>query len=630
MCGLIVASGATARERVAAALPLITHRGPDDQGLYFDERHALALGAARLSIIDLAGGHQPMVSANGRFVLAWNGEIFNAQRLRARLESAGVRFSTGHSDTEVVLEGFAREGENLFGHLNGMYALAIWDRQSGRLTLARDPFGVKPLFLVRRPGHLAAASEVPALLAVAGLTPELDETALQAYLDLGYVPGPRVGLRGVESLSPGTWLRLDASGSEVASGPISWSQPVEPSQVSMESPFEMVREGLVHAVRRWSTSDVPIALSLSGGLDSSAILSSAVKAGVPIQCAYTAYFADIDHEENQELKTAAETAKYFGVEHIPVPIYGDNVRENFWAIVRSIGQPYGGSVPSWFLYESVSKDFKVCLTGTGGDELFGQYGKWIPIAERALGQMPPDLSRKTGSSLRYTLKRAAYHFGQPLISSGRRSALARQFASARDWSDAYPLSAFPSHLLAQGVSPGRCFSLSELSSSPRHGELARWMTDLECRSQLPGEFLTVTDRLSMAHSVEARVPFLDQEFVATIQGIPDKFRLTRADPKWLLRRALDGELPASVLTAPKRGFTDPVARLLDGPLRPLARDIIESADTDILSVLGINLAALRAWLAESRPELAAPVWRVLMAIAWWETLTLAPRSHLTL
>jgi asparagine synthase (glutamine-hydrolysing) len=621
MCGLVVATGGDARQRVETALPLITHRGPDEQGVFVDERQSVALAAARLSIIDLVGGHQPMVSADGRYVLAWNGEVFNAPDLRTRLEGAGVRFATDHSDTEVVLQGFAREGESFFSLMNGMYAVAIWDRESGRVTLARDPFGIKPLFLARGSGRLAAASEVPALLSVTGLTPELDAEALRAYLDLGYVPGARVGLLGVESLTPGTWLSMEASGAEVASGRITWAHPADHPQESVGSSLELVRAGLAHAVRRWSTSDVPVALSLSGGLDSSAILASTVRAGAPIQRAYTAFFADIDHAENQELKTAAATAKRFGVDHVPVPIYGELVRDNFWSIVRSLGQPYGGSIPSWFLYEAVSQEFKVCLSGTGGDELFGQYGKWIPIAERVMRYMPPDLSRQTGSAARYKFKRSTYRLGRPLLPAGRRSALARQFASTSHWVDAYPVSEFPAALRTSGVSSERRSLLLGLSGDPHPGELAHWMTELELQSQLPGEFLVVTDRLSMAHSVEARVPFLDQEFVALIQGIPDDRRLTRTDPKWLLRRAFRDELPPAVLDSPKRGFTDPVLGLLRGPLKPVAREILEEADVDIISALDVDVTALRIWLDQDTPQLAGHVWRIVMALAWWSSTT---------
>jgi len=619
VCGLIVATGRDARQRLEEALPLITHRGPDEHGTYFDERQSVALGAARLSIIDLLGGHQPMVSAGGRYVLVWNGEVFNARDLRTRLQGAGVRFSTDHSDTEVVLQGFALEGESFFGLMNGMYALSIWDRESETMTLARDPFGIKPLFLVRHSGGFAAASEVPALLAVSGLSPELDVEALRAYLELGYVPGSRVGLLGVESLSPGTWIGLTPSGAEASSGSTARTHSVEIVRESVASSLETIRTGLGHAVRRWSTSDVPVALSLSGGLDSSAILASAAYGGVSIQCAYTAFFSDIDHTENQELRTAAETAKRFGVDHVPVPIYGDLVKENFWSIVRALGQPYGGSIPSWFVYEAMSKEFKVCLSGTGGDELFGQYGKWIPIAERVMGHMPPDLSGRTRSVARYALKRSAYQVGRHLLPSGRRTVLERQFAPTSNWADAYPISGFPEDLRHSGDAIEKRSLFPRIGRDPHLDGLAHWITDVELQSQLPGEFLLVTDRLSMAHSVEARVPFLDAEFVALVQGMPDSLRLTRTDPKWLLRRAFRDELPWGVLNAPKRGFTDPVFTLLTGPLRPLAREILEAADRDIVSALNVDMTALRSWLDDGRPALATFVWRTVMALAWWST-----------
>jgi asparagine synthase (glutamine-hydrolysing) len=342
---------------------------------------------------------------------------------------------------------------------------------------------------------------------------------------------------------------------------------------------------------------------------------------VPIRRAYTAFFTDIDHAENLERTTAAATAKHFGIDHMSVPIHGAQVRDHFWQIVRSLGQPYGGSIPSWFLYEAVSREFKVCLTGTGGDELFGQYGKWVPIAERVVGRIPKDQSWRLGSATRYAMKRSAYRFGRHFMPASRRHTLARQFAPTEDWASAYPVSAFPAAFRTREVPSTRGYLLREMTDAEPLDDTARWMTDLELRSQLPGEFLVVTDRLSMAHSVEARVPFLDQEFVSLIQEIPGIHRLTRTDPKWLLREAFHNDLSAAVINAPKRGFTDPVATLLRGILRPLAYEILEEADNEVISALDLNVVALRSWLEGGDPSWAGYFWRVMMILAWWSTTT---------
>jgi asparagine synthase (glutamine-hydrolysing) len=582
MCGIAGVAGSwddALLERLGASL---RHRGPDGGGVVTHDD--VALVARRLAIIDLATGEQPMTSPGGRCTIVFNGEIYNAPELRQRLEGEGRVFSSDHSDTEVVLALWEEHGEDAFGLLNGMFALAILDREQNELVLVRDRLGIKPLYYTER-GSFAFASELRALLQMPGVEREVDRDALFHYLSLRFVPGEQSIFQGVRRLPPGHLLRLD----------LATRRPRVSRWWKLEFGDDRdprsLRDALRDAVVRWTLADVPVAVSLSGGLDSSAVTALLAESGAHVRT----YTLGFDGEDG-ELALARALAEKWGTEHHETVVDASELLDDLLQMVWALDEPYGGGLPSWYVYRFMSGDVKVGLTGTGGDELFGNYRRFVPF-ERAR------LRRLRGADVRRYHFEPSYYFTDD---------------EKRD------------HLGVDGPATAellqRVFDESG-SESARDSVLY-----LDASTQLPDEFLHVTDRFSMAWSLEARTPFLDHELVELVASIPPDARTDADDPKRLLRDAVADLLTPAHLEAPKRGFVFPLARWLRGPLRPLAENVLSPEhlrrqgifrpDADFLSLDAERLWPLlmfQLWhLLYVEEALTAPptfTWRELAAVA---------------
>ena len=575
MCGI----AALALPHDAALLDrlsdVLAHRGPDDAGIHRDED--IALVARRLAILDIGGGHQPMSNGDGTLAIAFNGEIFNAPELRAELEHDGVRFTSDHSDTEVVLRLYERGGEFL-PRLNGMFAFVIHDAKRNVLFGARDRFGIKPLYVSRPRGGFAAASELRSLLLVPGVERELNAGSLWHYVSLRFVPGEHSIVRGVDRLPPAHAFRYDLTTRSFNLWRW-WQLEFEPEQRN-DWP-QAVREALSEAARRWTLSDVPIAVSLSGGLDSSAITALLAEQGN--LRTYTLGFTSAEDERLNELPLGRALAARYGTEHRELVADADDLLDDLLQMVWALDEPYGGGLPSWYVFRFMSADVKVGLTGTGGDELFGNYRRFVPF--------------ETGRLARFRQSFERYYFEPSYY-----------------FTDAAKL-----ELLDGGASTSEylhtIFERSG-SASPRDSVLY-----LDAATQLPDEFLHMTDRFSMAHSLEARTPFLDNELVELVARIPPDVRTSAADPKGLLRKAVADLLPPEYLDAPKRGFVFPLERWLRTELRPLVDRMLAP---ERLQAQGIfdpsfdfrSLDAERLW-----PLLMFQLWHLLYVE---EALTEAP------
>jgi len=569
MCGI---AGVVGRfddallERLGASL---RHRGPDGGGAATDDD--VALVAARLAILDLETGDQPMTSTSGRSTIVFNGEIYNAPELRERLERGGRAFATDHSDTEVVLALWEERGRDALTELNGMFAFALLDRERGELVLARDRLGIKPLYYTERP--FAFASELRSLLHMPGVDRELDRESLFHYLSLRFVPGARSILAGVRRLPPGHVLRYDLRTGDVELA--RWWR----LEFGRDGDPAGLRDALRQAVVRWTLSDVPVAVSLSGGLDSGAVTALLAESGARVRT-YSLGFAG----EDDELPLARALAERWGTAHHEAVVDADELLDDLLQMVWALDEPYGGGLPSWYVYRFMADDVKVGLTGTGGDELFGNYRRFVPF-ERAR------LRALRGGDVR------RYHF-EP------------SYYFTDDEKRAFGVDGPDTAALLQ-----RVYDESG-SSSARDSVLY-----LDASTQLPDEFLHVTDRFSMAWSLEARTPFLDHELVEYVASIPPDARTNADDPKRLLRGAVADLLTPGQLEAPKRGFVFPLARWLRGPLRPLAESLLSPdhlrrqgifrPDTDFLA-----LDAERLW-----PVLMFQLWHLLYVD---EGLTAAP------
>ncbi len=579
MCGLAGIVGphdAGLLERLAAALH---HRGPDGGGVFRAPEEEVGLVARRLAILDLEGGRQPMTSADGRLAIVFNGEIYNTPELRERLEREGHRFATDHSDTELVLALYERRGESCLTELSGMFAFAIYDGRRRTIFGARDRLGIKPLYLARPGGGLAFASELRALLRVPGVERELDRQSLFHYLSLRFVPGERSILRGVSRLPPGHLFRFDLVRRELAVERW-WRLQFRPEPGSREEWRARLREELRAAVRRWSLSDVPIACSLSGGLDSSAVVALMAEAGLSDLRTYTLGFTSEEDSALNELPLARALARRYGTEHHELVVDAAELLDDLPALVWALDEPYGGGLPSWYVFRFMAEEVKVGMTGTGGDELFGNYRRFVPFERGRLGRL-----RRRGVR-RYHFE-PSYYFPD-----GEK----RDFLEGEDDTAA----------LLQ-----RVYDESG-SRSARDSVLY-----LDVATQLPDEFLHMTDRFSMAHSLEARTPLLDHQLVELVARIPPELRTSADDPKGLLRDAVADLLTPEHLGAPKRGFVFPLARWLRGELRPLAERLLSDEHLRRQRVFRPGLAEryLRPHL-EGRRDESERLWPLVMFQLW--------------
>jgi asparagine synthase (glutamine-hydrolysing) len=528
MCGIagvVGAPDATLLDRLARALD---HRGPD--GAASSSSGDVGLVATRLAILDIEHGAQPMATEDGELTIVFNGEIYNAPELRAELEGDGVRFRSDHSDTEVVLRLYERGGEFL-PRLNGMFAFVVHDRRRNVLFGARDRLGIKPLYYARPHGGFAFASELRTLLLVPGVERELDPDAVWHYVSLRFVPGGSP-FRGIEQLPPAHAFRYDLVAQSLKLWRW-WGLRFEPEEGD-DWPAR-AREALRAAVGRWTLSDVPIAVSLSGGLDSSAVAALLAEAGQTPRT-YTLGFTAPEDERLNELPLARALAQRYGTEHHELVVSADELLDDLLQMVWALDAPYGGGLPSWYVFRFMARDVKVALTGTGGDELFGNYRRFVPF--------------ETGRLARFRRSFAKYYF-EPSYYFGdeQKRALGLEGPRTSDWLE-------------------NVFSRSG-SDSPRDSVLY-----LDLQTQLPDEFLHMTDRFSMRWSLEARTPFLDHELVELVARVPPEVRTSADDPKGLLRAAVADLLPPEHLGAPKRGFVFPLERWLRGPLAPLVARLL--------------------------------------------------------
>lgn len=592
MCGVAAVTGPCDDALLESLGAALHHRGPDGGGVFRGAGGALV--ARRLAILDLPGGEQPMVSDDGRTAIAFNGEVYNVRELKRSLEAEGVRFRSDHSDTELVLRLYETRGLDALSTLNGMFAFAILDGKRRRLVAARDRFGIKPLYYARTGRRFALASELRTLLRIPGVERELDRESLSHYLTLRFVPGERSILAGVKRLPPGHLLELDLD-----TGALDvrrWYRlRFTPEQgQSRDDWVERLRETLRVAVERWSLSDVPVACSLSGGLDSSAVVALLAQSGHRDLRTYSLGFTSDEDERLNELPLARALAQRYGTQHHELVVDARELLGDLLEIVWALDEPYGGGLPSWYVFRFMSEDVKVALTGTGGDELFGNYRRFVPFELGRLARLRPRDVR------RYHMEPSYY-----LTDAEKRHVLRERGPAT-------------SALLQ------RVFDESG-SRSARDSVLY-----LDMATQLPDEFLLMTDRFSMAHSLEARVPLLDHELVELVASIPPSLRTSAGDPKGLLREAVADLLTPAHLEAPKRGFVFPLARWLRGELRPLAERLLADDHLARQGIFRPGLAEryLRPHV-EGRVDESERLWPLLMFQLWHllyveEGLTTAP------
>jgi asparagine synthase (glutamine-hydrolysing) len=599
----------------------LRHRGPDGQGVL--ARGDAALGSARLTILDLREHELPLRSADGRWAIAYNGEVYNHRELRAELEAEGVRFRTS-TDTEVVLEAWRAWGRDCLPKLEGMYAFVLHDAETGELHGARDRMGQKPLFLARQGALFAFASFLPCFEEVPGLELEPDPRSVFDVLELGYCLSPRTAWRGVEQLPPAhgfTWKDGRFESWEYWSLAAAFRAGHETGRIGVAGAMERLDDRLRHAVRARLVADVPVGVLLSGGLDSSIVAALAVEAnGRDAVKSFSVGFEESGFDEREH---AERVARALGTEHHAEVLKLDDPDELRRAHAL-VGEPLADSsvLPTTLVSRIARKQVKVALSGDGADELFAGYETFRADALRAL------LHRGAWRTLRPLLRLGArlLPVDKGKVSLGYK---ARRFVSGLGLDEVrahYHWRALMEHAEALGcLLPGAREQLDGHSPADRFAELDSELPGLDLvnrcsyvdlRTYLLDDILVKVDRASMGCSLEARSPFLDHRVVELAAALPGNLKLRGRTTKLVLRWNHAHELPRETLRRPKAGFSSPVAHWLTGSLR---ESFLDLATPERLAPLGLDAAPLRrmhAELEEGRAFHGYKLWAVLVLLLW--------------
>jgi asparagine synthase (glutamine-hydrolysing) len=578
ICGIAYFDTARRAERgmLSAMCDLIRHRGPDEQGVHLSG--PVGLGSTRLSIIDVKGGHMPLPNEDKTVWITYNGEVYNFPELRKRLQASGHRFSSS-SDTEAIVHLYEEEGENFVQHLRGMFAIAIWDERQGTLLLARDRIGIKPLYYAQLRDRLVFGSELQTLYP-AGVEPEVDRLALHDYLSLNYVPGPRTILTGVRKLQPGHLLVCHPETGRVEVKQY-WDFPL-PEESQPDRPVAEIEAELLKllrmVVRDTMISDVPIGAFLSGGIDSSlvvALMSEVSKR--PIKT-FSAGFHERSYNELPYARLVADRFQTESHELIVEPQIQDLVD----SLLDHFDEPFAdnSAVATFLISRLAASHVKVVLSGDGGDEVFGGYATYQAdqlariyrrLPERVGSQLIPWAAQLlptsfSKGSLDFRLKR--------FVNGASLSPLAAHYA----WK-AYLNEEMKSQLYSRKNGNGKSNGLRPtVDLFQRHflqypsEDLLNRLLYVDSKVQLADCFLTKVDRMSMAHSLEVRVPLLDRRIVEFMAGLPSHYKVRGLTLKYLLKRVAKGLLPPKILHRRKAGFSIPIAAWLATDLREMVMD----------------------------------------------------------
>ena len=608
-------------ERAASMAETLRHRGPDDGGVWTDVETGVALANRRLAVRDLSSaGHQPMVSEDGRFILTYNGEVYDAEDLRASLEAAGRRFRGG-SDTEVLLQACAEWGvSEAVRRCNGMFAFALWDRVERRLTLARDRMGIKPLYWARTDGLFLFASELKALVDHPGWTPEIDRDALAAFARLSYVPSPLCIWKGARKLEPGTLLTFETGKPPTITR--YWNMGDVAGQRRDISDMNEAVEGLDsllgRAVRRRLVADVPLGLFLSGGTDSAIVAALMHAQGAAPVRTFTVGFDDTDFDERAD---AARVAEHLGTEHQEIRLSPAETLDHVADVARCYDEPFADSsqIPSLLVSRLARQSVTVALSGDGGDEVFGGYNRyaWAEHHWPRLRRIPLPLRRAAAGAVTAVppalWDRLAAVLG--VRQAGEKAHKAASILALDDEAQAYyQLTGHgvdATKLVLGGIEPPP-------SPPPALDDPVERLQTLDTVGYLPDDILTKVDRASMSVGLEVRVPLLDHEVVAFAWRMARPLKVSGGRGKRVLRAVGERHLPASLFAGrPKSGFAVPIHAWLCGPLRVWAGDLLsESALRDQGT---FDAALVGRWWREhqsGRRLRHHALWNVLMFQAW--------------
>lgn len=659
MCGLVGYFDAhpsyESQSVIEGMMTALHHRGPDDAGRWWDAAHELVLGHRRLSILDLsAEGHQPMTSASGRFVLSYNGEIYNFAELRAELAARGHSFR-GHCDTEVMLAAFEEWGvEEALKKFVGMFAFALWDATQAALYLARDRIGEKPLYYGWCRGAFFFGSELKALGRHPSFRPEINRDALALYLRHNYIPQPYSIFQGIYKLTPGCMLRLPRAA--LAAGAASFSPAPEDGNSTLKpkrywsakqaaeegsrhpfsgddrSAVDELEKALKDAISKQVIADVPLGAFLSGGIDSSTVV--ALMQSLSSQAVRT-FSIGFEEGEYNEAQHAKRVARHLGTAHTELYVTPREAQEVIPLLPTLYDEPFSDSsqIPTFLVSRIARSGVTVSLSGDGGDELFGGYERylWTARAWNCLRWLPSWGRDVAAGSLRLASPRAwdgLWRTMNPVLphswrfrDAGQKAQRLAEVLQARSVGDLY------FQLVSHWRSPAKVVFgskepptvLTQPGLWPVGLDHQQRMMFLDLVSYLPDDIMVKVDRASMGVSLESRAPFLDHRIVEFVLRLPLRFKIRNGETKWVLRRLLERYLPRPLFERPKMGFGVPVDLWLRGALRGWAEELL--AEKRLQSEGFFDPAPIRQIWQEhllGRRDWSAYLWDILMFQAWWE------------
>ncbi len=624
--------------RAKAMANALWHRGPDGHGHFVDPATGLGLAHRRLAIIDTSpAGAQPMTSADGRWVICYNGEVYNAEDLRRTPALSGVRWR-GHSDTEVVLECVAAFGvETALAKLNGMFAIALWDKQANALHLARDRIGIKPLFVARLDEGFAFASELKGLRAIKSFQPEVDPRSVATFLRLGYVSSPNSIYRDVWKVMPGEHWLVDAGGirsgqvprrrrywsmAEAAKAGIGSLSARHDEQDLVETLDTLLRD----CVARQMVGDVPVGAFLSGGIDSSAVVAMMVAARKGPVRTFSIGFEEAGFDESSH---AAAVAAHLGTDHTELRVSARDALAVVPRLPSMYDEPFADSsqIPTYLLSKLTRQFVTVALSGDGGDELFAGYNRHR-LASGLIGKAhaAPQALRRFAATVMSGVPATMLDIAAQMLP--RTMQVNRPAEKLRKLADVLPLKESDVYLRLISLNPNLADIVPLVEEHPAPswteagvGGLGRpldRMQYLDATTYLPDDILQKIDRASMAASLEARPPLLDNRVVDFAWSLPSHMKIRSGESKWILRRVLYRHVPQGLLERPKMGFGIPLGEWLRGPLRAWASDQIAFSQGAVRWCDKAAISSLWQRHLSGPEDLAQALWPVLMLSAWAE------------
>lgn len=605
------------KDSLIEATNSIRHRGPDDAGYYEDEN--VGLGHRRLSIIDLSSaGHQPMTSASGRYIIAYNGEIYNYLELKQELQSKGFQFRS-LSDTEVVVNGFEYWGSAIFEKLNGIFAISIWDQAEKKLILARDRMGVKPLYYWNENDLLLFGSEIKTILSYDIVKRKINIQSFHEFLYYGYALGENTMFSGIKKILPGQYLEI--SKDKVVTKSF-WSinniNTISQNGIKESTAISQTKSLLESAVSRQLVSDVPVGVFLSGGIDSSAITAFASKHYAGKLKSYSAGF-DFDGGHN-ELPLASKIAKKFGTQHHELMIQGKDITDIIKKMIHHHDEPFSdaANIPLYLMTQHVKNDCKVVLQGDGGDELFAGYPRYHIMSKYNQYKFIFTTLNAVKSLIPSKYVRNKTERFYPLFKNDQSKIRFAKFLTEER-------EGMPEELFTENIQK----NFLQTNPFKRYEEVSKeldFLSDnvqkllwLDTKIILPDQFLEKVDKSTMANGVEVRVPFLDNDLASFALALPSELKVKNGVKKYLLKKALDGILPNEVLYGPKKGFGVPYQNWLKGPLKSFMEEIFNDPKIIQLNIFDYKVLNIRIEEhCSGKRDWGFLLWKMMNLCLWLE------------